>query len=132
MSIQGSPRRFCVLEDLRSLEPLPSDFDIIYCCGSFHHAPLEMAQMEAQALLHHLPPGGRWIQLAYPKSRWELDGRMQPNEWGLKTDGEGTPWADWHDLAKLRYFLAPAQFDLVFTLEFHDSDFNWFDLIRRA
>jgi len=120
------------LEDLRSLEPLPSDFDIIYCCGSFHHAPLEMAQMEAQALLHHLPPGGRWIQLAYPKSRWELDGRMQPNEWGLKTDGEGTPWADWHDLAKLRYFLAPAQFDLVFTLEFHDSDFNWFDLIRRA
>jgi SAM-dependent methyltransferase len=123
---------FCVLEDLRYLNQLPADFDVIWCCGSFHHSPLEMARMEAQALLRHLPRGGRWIQLAYPKSRWEREGRMPPNTWGNNTDGAQTPWAEWHDLAKVRYFLAPAEFDLVFTLEFHNADFNWFDLIRRT
>jgi hypothetical protein len=40
--LKGIDANFCVLDDLRSLESLPSDFDIIYCCGSFHHAPLEI------------------------------------------------------------------------------------------
>jgi hypothetical protein len=39
---------------------------------------------------------------------------------------------EWHDLRKLEYLLAPAVFEVVLTLDFHDSDFNWFDLIRRA
>ena len=37
-----------------------------------------------------------------------------------------------NNLHKIRDFLAPAQFDVVFTLDFHKYDFNWFDLIRRA
>jgi len=85
--------------------------------------------MEAQALLEHLPMGGRWIELGYPKSRWEREGRMPFDKWGQKTDG-GAPWIEWHDLEKLRYVLAPANFDVVLDLEFHDSDFNWFDLVR--
>ena len=48
---------------------------------------------------------------------------------GQKTDG-GARWIEWHDLEKLRYVLAPANFDVVLDLEFHDSDFNWFDLVR--
>lgn len=121
---------FCYMEDLRSLDRLPADYDVIYCCGSFINAPLEVARLEAQALLTHLPVGGRWIELGYPKVRWEREGRMAPNEWGERTDG-GAPWMEWHDLEKLKYLLWPASFDVVLCLEFHDADFNWFDLIRR-
>ena len=123
---------FRYLEDLRGLDDLPSDYDVIYCCGSLLHAPLEMARMEAQSLLRHLRIGGRWIELAYPEARWERDGRLAPDMWGAKTDGPTTPWVEWHDLKKVAYLLAPAVFETVLHLEFHGSDFNWFDLIRRA
>jgi 2-polyprenyl-3-methyl-5-hydroxy-6-metoxy-1,4-benzoquinol methylase len=121
---------FCHMRSLKDLESLPANFDAIYCCGSLINTPLELARMEAQALLRHLPPGGRWIELAYPKTRWVREGRMDEREWGSKTDG-GAPWMEWHDLAKLDFILSPATFDTVLYLEFHNSDFNWFDLIRR-
>ena len=123
--------RFCYMEDLRSLDVLPDDYDVLYCCGSFINAPLEVARIEAQTLLRHLPIGGRWIELGYPKARWEREGRMPESEWGSRTDG-GAPWVEWHDLEKVTCILSPARFETVLYLEFHDSDFNWFDLIRRA
>jgi SAM-dependent methyltransferase len=123
--------RFCYMEDLSSLSILPEDYDFIYCQGSLIHAPLEVIRLEAQALLRHLPIGGRWIELAYPKARWVRDGRKHFTDWGRKTDG-GAPWAEWHDLEKIRSFLAPATFEVVLALEFHNSDFNWFDLVRRS
>jgi SAM-dependent methyltransferase len=122
---------FRYMEDLDSLDSLPTDFDVIYCCGSLINAPLELTRMEAQALLRHLPVNGRWIELGYPKVRWEREGRLPETEWGDRTDG-GAPWMEWHDLQKLEYLLAPAEFEVVLTLEFHNSDFNWFDLIRRG
>lgn len=123
--------RFCYMKDLRSLSTLPKDYAAIYGQGSLINLPLAATRVEAQALLQHLPVGGRWIELAYPKRRWIHDGRMAADKWGKKTDG-GAPWVEWHDLKKIRDFLAPAQFDVVFTLDFHKYDFNWFDLIRRA
>lgn len=122
---------FCHMRDLDDLDRLPLDYDALYCCGSFINAPLEASRLEAQALLRHLPVGGRWIELGYPKTRWEREGRMDEREWGSKTDG-GAPWMEWHDLAKLDFLLSPASFDTVLYLEFHNSDFNWFDLVRRA
>ena len=121
---------FCYMEDLSCLDRLPFDFDVIYCCGSFINAPLEVSRIEAQAILKHLPVGGRWIELGYPKTRWEREGSMPETEWGARTDG-GAPWMEWHDILKLNYLLGPAAFDVVLMLEFHNSDFNWFDLIRR-
>ena len=121
---------FCYMEDLTSLDGL-SDFDAIYCGGSFINAPLELSRMEAQAILKHLPVNGRWIELGYPKVRWEREGCLPETAWGERTDG-GAPWVEWHDLRKLAYLLAPATFETILTLEFHDSDFNWFDLIRRG
>ena len=50
-----STASFFYLEDLTSLDTLPNDYDVIYCCGSFINAPLEMSRIEAQALLKHLP-----------------------------------------------------------------------------
>jgi len=122
---------FCYLEDLLSLDRLPADYDVIYCCGSFINAPLEASRLEAQALLAHLPVGGRWIELGYRESRWRQESCLPPDRWGEKTDG-GAPWMDWHDLEKLEYMLSPARFETILYLEFHNSDFNWFDLIRRA
>ena len=64
-------------------------------------------------------------------SRWEREGRLPYDRWGEKTDG-GAPWIEWHDLKKLDYILAPAVFDVVLMTEFHNSDFIWFDLVRRS
>ena len=37
-----------------------------------------------------------------------------------------------YDLPRLRAVLAPAQFDVIFELEYYNHDFNWFDLVRRG
>ncbi len=123
--------RFLYMEDLSSLQSLPSDYDFLYCCGSMINAPLEVARLEAQALLAHLPVGGRWVELGYPKARWEREGSLPFHQWGDRTDG-GAPWVEWHDVEKLDWMLAPAAFDVILNLEFHNSDFNWFDLVRRS
>jgi SAM-dependent methyltransferase len=123
--------RFRYMEDLGSLSDLEADYDFIYCCGSMINAPLDVTRLEAQALLKHLKVGGRWIELAYPKSRWEREGSMPFDLWGEKTDG-GAPWMEWHDLDKVLGYLAPAQFEVILELEFHNGDFNWFDLLRRS
>jgi SAM-dependent methyltransferase len=122
---------FLYIEDLRSLQALPDNFDAIYCCGSLINAPFSVTKMEVQTLLPHLPVGGRWIELAYPKVRWEREGSLPFTQWGAKTDG-GAPWMEWKDLTKLQQLLEPARFETILFLEFHNSDFNWFDLIRTA
>jgi SAM-dependent methyltransferase len=128
---QLSNANFLYISDLTSLDRLPRDFDAIYCCGSLLTAPFEVTRNEVQALLQHLPIGGRWIELAYPQKRWEREGRLPFNEWGAKTDG-GAPWIEWKDVAKVRGLWEPATFEVILDLEFHDADFNWFDLVRRS
>lgn len=123
---------FCYMDDISSLSALPTDYDAIWCQGSLINAPFDIMQAEAQELLRHLPVGGRWIELAYPQARWERDGRLPFDRWGERTDGPGTPWVEWYDLSKLRALLEPAKFEVVLYTEFHNSDFNWFDLMRRA
>lgn len=123
---------FVHLQDLDSLKPLENDYDVIMAMGSMHHAPIDILKPEYQELLHHLKVGGHWLQLAYPKSRWIRDKRPRFAHWGIVTDGEGTPWAEWLDLEKLLGALAPAKFDVVLYQEFHNHDFNWFDLLYRG
>ncbi|MCS6951949.1 MAG: class I SAM-dependent methyltransferase [Bryobacterales bacterium] len=120
---------FCYLEDLRALEELPRDYDFILALGSLITLPLEAARRQAQALVEHLPPGGRWIELGYPKSRWVREGKLPFDRWGAKTDG-GAPWMEWYDLAKVELRLAPARFEVVLSFEFCGGEFNWFDLLR--
>ena len=124
--------QFQFFEDLDSLRPLDIDYDVIMAMGSLHHAPSGVMKPEYQELLRHLKVGGRWLQLAYPRSRWVRDGRPRFKHWGLKTDGPGTPWAEPYDLEKLLSMFEPARFDVVLYQEFHNSDFNWFDLLYRG
>lgn len=121
---------FRYVDTLASLDRIPAAVDAIWCAGSFHHAPKAVLRQEVQVLLPHLPVGGRWIQLAYPRLRWERDGKLPFSTWGDRTDGSA-PWAEWYDLTKLRALLAPASFDTILNFEFHDNDFVWFDLVRR-
>jgi SAM-dependent methyltransferase len=116
--------RFVLLEDLESLRPLDTDYDVIMAMGSLHHAPSDILKPEYQELVRHLRVGGRWLQLAYPKSRWVRDGRPRFGHWGVVT-----PWAEWLDKEKLLGILAPAKFDVILYQEFHNQDFNWFDLL---
>jgi len=122
---------FHYLQDISSLDALPENFDVIWCQGSMIHAPFSFVRLEAAALLRHLPIGGRWIELAYPRERWEREGRLAFADWGARTDGEGTPWAEWYDRKRLQMRLDPAEFDTVLQFNFHQDDFNWFDLVRR-
>jgi len=116
------------MHDLSSLAELRGLYDVIWCAGSMICAPYEVAQPESDLLLKHLRIGGRWIELGYPKTRWEREGSLPFNEWGSHTDGEGTPWMEWYDLRRLIERLAPTQFKVVLNYEFHNSDFIWFDL----
>jgi len=87
---------------------------------------------ERRILANHLENGGRWLELCYPRERWIREGSLPFTDWGKKTDGERTPWVEWYDTPKLLHALQPHSFDVVTSLNFHDNDFNWFDLIKRA
>ncbi len=123
--------KFCYMEDITSLKSLPNNYDVIWCQGSLINMPFDITYKEVQELLSHLPVNGRWIELAYPKERWEKEGKLSFDRWGEKTDGIGTPWVEWYDLEKLKKLLSPAEFDVVLHFNFYNSDYNWFDLIRR-
>jgi len=123
---------FLYLGDIDSLRSLTMDYDVIYAAGSLHHAPADIIKPEAHELLKHLKIGGRWIQLAYPYTRWVNEGQLPFDKWGENTDGAGTPWAEWYDLPKLLKLLEPAKFDVVLSQEFHNHAFIWFDLVYRG
>jgi hypothetical protein len=123
---------FCYMENISSLSSLPTDYDVIWCQGSLINAPFDVIQKEAQELMKHLPVGGRWIELAYPRERWVNEGQMPFDKWGEKTDGAGTPWVEWYDLDKVMLLLSPSRFDVVLHFNFYNDALNWFDLIRRS
>jgi SAM-dependent methyltransferase len=119
------------LSSVDSLKTLPTDYEIVLAVGSLHNAPAEVMRPEYAELTRRLEVGGRWLQLAYPKARWEREGSLPFDEWGAYVDGPGTPWEEWLDVPKLLDLLAPARFDVVFYREWHNYDFNWFDLVLR-
>ena len=122
---------FFAIESLEALNHL-NQFDVIMAIGSLHHAPYDLIREERKVLASHLISGGRWLELGYPKERWEREGKLDFSEWGKKTDGENTPWAEWYDIQKLLESLKPHEFNVILNLNFHNDDFNWFDLIKRA
>jgi 2-polyprenyl-3-methyl-5-hydroxy-6-metoxy-1,4-benzoquinol methylase len=122
--------KFHLFQELASLRELDTDYDVIMAMGSLHNAPVEVMKPEYQELLKHLRVGGRWLQLAYPKSLWIQHGSPTFDKWGQML--ERSPWEEWYDVPKLLSMFEPAKFDVVLYHEFHNGDFNWFDLLYRG
>lgn len=103
------------------------EFDVIMVIGSIHHVPFEIARREALEVLKHLKVGGRWIELVYPRERWLREGSMPADTWGTRTDGDRTPWAEWHDAEKIRHRLRPAKLHTILDMELSWGSFRWID-----
>jgi SAM-dependent methyltransferase len=122
------------ITSLASFDSLPRDFDAVWCCGSLLHIPFEDAREECAAILGHLKPGGRWIELAYPRERWVREGSPSFDEWGAMTDGPRTPWAEWYGMEKLKERLHPAGLQPLLEYRFHSDNYIWLDaeVVSRA
>ena len=122
---------FLVMHDAEDLMKLDRDYDAVMAFGSLMNAPIEVMKPEFEALAACLKPeSGRFIMHSYPKARWEREGSLPFDQWGAKTDGEGTPWAEWYDAGKLLDALKPARFELVYSCEYRRGDMNCIDLVR--
>jgi 2-polyprenyl-3-methyl-5-hydroxy-6-metoxy-1,4-benzoquinol methylase len=128
----GDRVRTHYMHEVADLESLSNDFDVVMAIGSLHNAPRDVLKPEIDEIVRHLAIDGRWLQLVYPRARWEREGSLPFDEWAEHVDGPGTPWEEWYDVPKLLELLAPAQFELLFYTEWHNQDFNWFDLVRRG
>lgn len=117
-----------LMRELSDLRAAPYDVDAVLCSGSMLHAPFSFAQEETHAIAEHLRPGGRWLELAYPRSRWIREGRPSFSAWGAMTDGAGTPWAEWYDVDKIAERFAPTEASINIAFDFAGGSFNWFDL----
>jgi hypothetical protein len=104
-------------------------FDAVMVIGSIHHVPFDIARREAVEVLKHLEVGGRWIELVYPRERWVREGTMPFDTWGMRTDGDRTPWAEWHDAEKVRHRLRPGKLTTVLDMELSWGSFRWLDFV---
>lgn len=115
------------VDSLAAFDALPHDFDMVWCNGSLLHIPFAEARQECAAILEHLKPGGRWIELAYPRERWVREGSPPFSEWGKLTDGERTPWVEWYDMEKLKLRLHPYRLKANLEYRHYSDTFVWFD-----
>jgi len=130
--------RICELKKVRAafivLEgPYAPDFGIVFdaimSIGMIHHSPFEMMKSEMASFTYYLKPGGTMAGMVYPKERWEAHGRPSFEEFAIKTDWAGTPWAEWYDREKiLRLF--GDNFRLNWWQNFNHDKFAWFDLTK--
>ena len=120
--------RFHLIGDDLSFDGLPRDYDAVWVFGSIHHVPFEIARREALDALGHLAPRGRWMELVYPRERWLREGAPPFDRWGKMTDGERTPWAEWHDAEKVKRRLFPAPFRTLLDFGFCADNYRWIDL----
>ena len=118
---------FLLLQSHNDLENL-NDTDVLFSGGSLHHAPREFLEPEYRILESKIRTGGRWLQLAYPKTRWVREGSPKFEKWGTYTDGPDTPYAKPIDAAFVQSMIEPRESRVILDYELHNSDFNWIDL----
>ncbi len=110
-----------------SFDKLDGQFDAVLACGSVHHVPFDVARQECLNVLKKLKLGGRWLELVYPKERWEKAGSPSFEQWAKMTDGDRTPWAEWYDADKVRARLAPARLRTILDFGFASDNYRWLD-----
>lgn len=125
---KGVQAEFLWIGSFDDYDKLARDYDIVTSIGSLHNTPLAVTKAEINRIKTHLKVGGRWLHFAYPKVRWEREGKLSFVEWGQRTDGRGTPWVEYHDREKVEWLFAPSEIQILFDCEWHNCDFNWFDI----
>jgi SAM-dependent methyltransferase len=126
--IKNIDAEFLWLERFDDIDRLPGEFDVATALGSLINAPLAVTRDEICRIKPHLRSGARWLHFAYPKARWTREGSLPYSQWGNCTDGAGTPWMEYHDRGKMEWLFAPSEIRILFECEWHNSDFNWFDI----
>ncbi len=115
------------IDGLSAFNRLSSDIDAVWAIGSLHHIPFDEAREECAAILERVKPGGRWIELAYPRERWIREGSPPFDQWGRVTDGERTPWAEWYDIEKLKLRLHPWRIEPMLEYRHQSDSYVWMD-----
>jgi SAM-dependent methyltransferase len=115
------------IDGVDAFNRLPRDFDAVWAIGSIHHVPFDEAREESGAIIEHLKPGGRWIELTYPRERWVREGSPPFDQWGQLTDGERTPWAEWYDIEKLKLRLYPWRIEPTLEHRHQSATYVWMD-----
>lgn len=114
------------IDGLTAFEPVPP-VDVVWALGSIHHIPFDEAREECAAILERLKPGGRWVELSYPRERWVREGSPRFQDWGRLTDGDRTPWVEWYDLEKLKERLRPWRVEPIMERRFESDTYVWMD-----
>jgi hypothetical protein len=118
------------MNNVDDLAKLDRDYDAVLGIGSLMHAPLDVVKPEFDALSAclNLRVG---VSSCTPTRRSAGNGRdpSLPSV-GRKTDGPGTPWAEWYDADKLIDALRPPDLKLVYYCEYRHGDMNCIDLVR--
>jgi SAM-dependent methyltransferase len=116
-------------------DPLAHDFrgtfGAFWAHGVLHHLPFALARREMANIDRFLAVGAVAGVLMYPRERWEAAGRPPFGEFGARTDGPGTPWAEWYDEDKILALFGPA-WALRDTVHWGsaDSRFVTFELVK--
>ena len=136
VSLRGLKMSSCRFVHLENpLEPvLPGPVDMIFAVGSLHHIPFAWARQEVSTLTSFVRPGGKFCLFTYPWERFFESGALDFSEFGKKTDGAETPWAEWYDQLKALYLFESLDFSLTYEKKFgsYEKEFIWHELTKQA
>jgi hypothetical protein len=79
-------------------------------------------------------PGGKFCLFTYPWERFFESGALDFSEFGEKTDGAETPWADWYDQLKVLQLFENLDFSLSYDRKFgsYEKEFIWHELTKQT
>jgi hypothetical protein len=128
--IKGVSAEFYFIDNFTEFH-FAQPFDVFLAVGSLINAPFDFTRRQVRAMTKFLKVGGKMLMLGYPRERYLRVGARNGAEFGKRTDGERTPWAEWYDDDKIRVLFGP-DFRLEWSRNFgkNNSEFNWFDLTK--
>jgi len=125
--------KFILLKKVSDLDEL-DEYDGMMAFGTQHHMPHEYIEKQWKVMLPHLKVGGLWYQLAYPIQSWNWATKTDFHNYGQRTDGEATPWAEWYEPGKLQEMFdrAKVKMEIDWCGRVTDHSFVWFGARRVA
>lgn len=114
-------------ENFTSLEA----YDAVWCNWSLTQVPFSLAKAECLALLPHLKPRGRWIELTSARDKMPEPDRSL-SEWEQATVQQRLAWREQYDLSRMRRRFFPAQLDVILDYAIPNTGCQWYDFTFAA